>query len=60
MHGFNNEATGALLLDTERAFNEVWTTELIAKLIMVKIPPHLIHTIHSIKWLIALPSVTDL
>jgi hypothetical protein len=47
-HGFNNnKATVALFLDIERAFDKVWITGLIAKLIAVKIPPHLIHIIYS-------------
>jgi hypothetical protein len=47
-HDFNNKkAIVALFLDTEQAFDKVWTTVLIAKLITVKIPPHLIHTIHN-------------
>jgi hypothetical protein len=45
-HGFNyNKATVMLFLDTERAFDKVWTTRLIAKLSKAKIPPHLIHAI---------------
>jgi hypothetical protein len=47
-HGFNyNKATVILFLDIERAFDKVWTTGLIAKLIKAKIPPHLIHIIHN-------------
>jgi hypothetical protein len=47
-HGFNNnKATVMLFLDIERAFDKVWTTGLIAKLITAKIPPHFIHIIHS-------------
>jgi hypothetical protein len=47
-HGFNNnKATVTLLLDIERAFDKVWTTGLIAKLIQAKIPPHLIHIINN-------------
>jgi hypothetical protein len=42
-HGFNNKiATVTLFLDIERAFDKVWTTGLIAKLITAKIPPHFI------------------
>jgi hypothetical protein len=45
-HGFNNtKPTVTLLLDIERAFDKVWTTGLIAKLVKAKIPPHLIHLI---------------
>jgi hypothetical protein len=47
-HGFNNnKATLTLCLDIERAFDKVWITGLIAKLIKAKIPPHLIHVIHN-------------
>jgi hypothetical protein len=54
-HGFNNnnnnnnnnKATVPLFLDTERAFDKVWTTGLIPKFITAKIPPHLIHIIHN-------------
>jgi hypothetical protein len=47
-HGFNsNEATVALFVDIERAFDKVWTTGLIAKPISAKIPPPLIHKIHN-------------
>jgi hypothetical protein len=47
-HGFNNnKATVTLFLDNERAFDKVWTTGLIAKLIKGKIPPHLLHVIHN-------------
>jgi hypothetical protein len=47
-HGFNNnKATVTLFLDIERAFDKVWTTGIIAKLIKAKIPPHLIHLIHN-------------
>jgi hypothetical protein len=48
MHGFNNNgATTSLFLDTERAFDKVWTTGLVAKLITAKITPHLIYVIHN-------------
>jgi hypothetical protein len=40
-------ATVTLFLYVERAFDKVWTTGLIAQLIKVKIPPHLMHLIHS-------------
>jgi hypothetical protein len=46
-HLFNNNATVTLFLDVERAFDKVWTTGLIAKLIAAKIPPHFIRIIHS-------------
>jgi hypothetical protein len=47
-HGFNNnKATVTLFLDIDRAFDKVWTTCLIAKLIAAKIPPHLIFIIHN-------------
>jgi hypothetical protein len=49
-HGFNNnnnKATVTLFLDIERAFDKMWTTGLIAKLIKAKIPPHLMHLIYS-------------
>jgi hypothetical protein len=36
-----------LFLDIERAFDKVWTTGLIAKLIQAKISPHLIHVLHN-------------
>jgi hypothetical protein len=42
-HRFNNKATVTLFLDTERAFDKVWTTGLIVKLIAAKIPHHFIH-----------------
>jgi hypothetical protein len=43
----NNKATVTLFLDIERAFDKVWTTGLIAKLITTKIPTHFIHVIHN-------------
>jgi hypothetical protein len=47
-HGFNhNKATEMLFLDTERAFDKVWITGLIAKLIKAKITPPLIHVLYS-------------
>jgi hypothetical protein len=47
-HGFNyRKATVTLFLDIERAFDKVWTTGLIAKLIQANISPHLIHILHS-------------
>jgi hypothetical protein len=47
-HGFNNnKATVTLFLDTERAFDKIWTTGFIAKLITANIPPHFIHIIHN-------------
>ena len=47
-HGFNNnKATVTLFLDIERAFDKVWNTGMIAKLISAKIPPHFIHIIHN-------------
>jgi retron-type reverse transcriptase len=46
--GFNNKkATVTLFLDIGRAFDNVWTTGLIAKLITAKISPHFIHIIHN-------------
>jgi hypothetical protein len=46
--GFNNnKATVTIFLNIERAFDKVWTTGLIAKLITAKIPPHFIHVIHN-------------
>jgi hypothetical protein len=45
MHGFSNSKTAVtLLLDTERAFDKVWTTRLIANLLW---SPQLIQTIHN-------------
>jgi hypothetical protein len=48
-HSFNNnnKATVALFLDTERPFDKIWTTGLIAKLITFKISPHSFHIIHN-------------
>jgi hypothetical protein len=46
-HGFNNKATATLFLDIERAFDKVWTTGIIAKLIKAKIPPRLIHLMNN-------------
>jgi hypothetical protein len=45
-HGFNN-STVTLFLDIERAFDKVWTTGIIFKLIKAKTLPHLIHLIHN-------------
>jgi hypothetical protein len=47
-HGFNyNKATVILFLYIERAFDKVWPTGLIAKLIAAKTPPHLLLRIHN-------------
>jgi hypothetical protein len=47
-HGFNyKKATVMLCLDIERAFDKVWNTGLVAKLIQYKISPHLIHVLHN-------------
>jgi retron-type reverse transcriptase len=47
-HGFNNnKATVTLFLDIERAFDKVWTTGLIAKLVATEIPHHFVHIIHN-------------
>jgi hypothetical protein len=46
--GFNNrKATLALFLDIERAFDKVWITGLISKLIKAGIPAQFIHIIHN-------------
>jgi hypothetical protein len=46
--GFNNnKSTIALFLDIERAFDKVWITGLISKLIKAGVPAHLIHMLHS-------------
>jgi hypothetical protein len=46
-HFNNNKATVTLFLEIDRAFDKVWTTGLIAKLITPKIPPDFIHIIHN-------------
>ena len=47
-HGFNNnKSTIALFLDIERAFDKVWITGLISKLIKAGVPAHFIHMLHS-------------
>jgi hypothetical protein len=47
-HGFNNnKATLALFLDIKRAFDKVWITGLICKLITARIPAHFVQIIHS-------------
>jgi hypothetical protein len=43
----NNKATLALFLDIERAFDKVWITRLISKLIKAGIPAQFIHIIHN-------------
>jgi hypothetical protein len=46
--GFNNnKRTLALFLDIERAFDRVWITGLMSKLMTAEIPAHLIHIIYS-------------
>jgi hypothetical protein len=46
--GFNNnKATLALFLNIERAFDKVWITGLISKLIKAGIPAQFIHIIHN-------------
>lgn len=46
--GFNNYMrTGAVFLDIARAFDKVWHTGLLYKLITLKFPPHLIFIIKS-------------
>jgi hypothetical protein len=43
----NNNETLSLLLDIEKAFNKVWITSLIYKLIKEEIPAHFIHTTYN-------------
>jgi hypothetical protein len=47
-HGFNNnKETLALFLDIEKAFDRVWITGLLCKLITEGIPAHFMQIIHS-------------
>jgi hypothetical protein len=43
----NNKATPALFMDIETAFDKVWITGLMCRLIKVGIPAHFIHLIHN-------------
>lgn len=48
IHGFNNnKATLALILDVEEAFDKVWVTGFISKLITAGIPAHFTQLSHS-------------